>query len=299
MERARIPEEVASLARAHIGVIAQRSAVWDGIVSDLIVKGPAKSHEVVIEPAVDTIFLTRSNDPHRVVKQLNKGPERSVVHPGAIVNFVAAGDRLVTQVRHGNSGMDRLALSILPRALQRLDETREYRISPLRSVLMIERRLPHEILKALASEITAPGIHGRLYAETLASALVLDLIHHQGAPTRIAPIKGGLAPWQLRRVEDMINERLAEDVSLAELASATDLSKSHFARAFRKSTGLPPHKYQLNARVERAKYLLRRGDLTLAEVGLECGFCEQSHFTRAFHRIVGVSPGAWRRIQKI
>ena len=122
MDSVLIPDEVASLARKHTGVIAQHSAIWDGIVCDLIVKGPTGDHEVVVEPAVDTIFLTRSNDPHRIVKRLNKGPERSVVHPGAIVNFVAAGDTLVTQVRRGNSGMDRTALSILPRALQCFDE---------------------------------------------------------------------------------------------------------------------------------------------------------------------------------
>lgn len=298
MDSVLIPDEVASLARKHTGVIAQHSAIWDGIVCDLIVKGPTGDHEVVVEPAVDTIFLTRSNDPHRIVKRLNKGPERSVVHPGAIVNFVAAGDTLVTQVRRGNSGMDRTALSILPRALQCFDKSAELR-TPLRSAMMLERALPQEILKTLAAEVTAPGLHGQLFAETLAVALIVDLVRHQGAPSRITPVKGGLAPWQLRRIVDMIHDRLAEDISLSELAGATDLSKSHFARAFRNSTGLPPHKFQLNARIERAKYLLRRGDMALAEIALECGFCEQSHFTRAFHRMVGLSPGAWQRVQKI
>jgi AraC-like DNA-binding protein len=293
-----IADEVAALARTHIGIIAQRSAIWDGVVCDLIVKGPTRDHEVVVAPTVDTIFLTRSNDPHPVVKRLNNGPALSIVHPGSIVNFVAAGDSLVTQVRRGNSGMDRLALSILPRAFKELDELRGLDSTPLRSALAVDRHLPREILKALAEEVTAPGAGSQLYAETLVLALMLDLIRHQGAPRRIAPIKGGLAPWQLRRVEDMINDRLAEDISLSQLASVTDLSKSHFARAFRRSTGLPPHKYQLNARVERAKHLLRRGDMTLTEIGFDCGFSAQSEFIRTFHRLVGVSPGVWQRQQK-
>jgi hypothetical protein len=66
-----IPDQVASLARAHVGIIAQRSAIWDGAVCDLIVKGPTGDHEVVVAPKVDTFFLTRSNDPHPIVKRLN------------------------------------------------------------------------------------------------------------------------------------------------------------------------------------------------------------------------------------
>ena len=66
-----VPDQVASLARAHVGIIAQRSAIWDGAVCDLIVKGPTGDHEVVVAPKVDTFFLTRSNDPHPIVRRLN------------------------------------------------------------------------------------------------------------------------------------------------------------------------------------------------------------------------------------
>ena len=88
-----IPDEVAALARSHVGIISQRSALWDGAVSDLIVKGPTGNHEVVVTPAFDTFFLTRCNDPHPLVKRLNNGPSCSMVHPGSIANFVATGDR--------------------------------------------------------------------------------------------------------------------------------------------------------------------------------------------------------------
>jgi len=293
-----IPEEVAALARSHVGIISQRSAVWDGIVCDLIVKGPTGDHEVVVSPMVDTFFLTRSSDPHPLVKRLNKEPPRAITHPGSIVNFVAAGDTLVTQVSRGNSGMERLALALLPRAFKQFADAGDLAGCELRSAMMIERPLAHEILKALAEELTVPGIHGRLYGESLVLAAVLDLIRHSGAPRRIAPIKGGLAPWQLRRIEAMIKDNLADDIALAQLASAVSLSKSHFARAFRHSAGVPPHQYQLHARVERAKQLLRRGDMPLTEIGFACGFGTQSQFIRAFRSKVGVSPGVWQRLQK-
>jgi AraC-like DNA-binding protein len=294
-----IPDQVSALARAHVGIIAQRSAIWDGVVCDLIVKGPTGDHEVTVNPAADTFFLTRSHDPHPLVKRLNGASARSLIHPGALVNFIAAGDRLTTQVRRGNSGMDRLALSFLPQALKKLRDTHDIPSTELGSAMIIDRPLPREILRLLAEELSVPGVHGRLYAEALTLALLIDMLRHQDAPRRIVPIKGGLAAWQLRRVEEMIHGRLAEDLSLAELARVADLSKSHFARAFRRSTGLPPHQYQLNARVERAKQLLRCSDLTLTQIGSDCGFNEQSQFIRAFRRVVGVSPGTWQRMQKL
>jgi AraC-like DNA-binding protein len=293
-----LPDEVAKLALSHTGIISQRSAIWDGIVCDLIVKGPTGDHEVIVSPTVDTLFLTRSSDPHPLTKRLNKQPPRALVHPGSIVNFVAAGDTLTTQVPQGNSGMERLAVSILPSALRRLTQSDDFHSDEMRSAMVIERPLCHELLKALAEEVTAPGQRGQLYAETLVLAALLDLMKHSGALRRVAPVKGGLAPWQLRRVEAMIIDRLGEDVSLAELASAANLSKAHFARAFHQSIGMPPHKYQLNAHIEHPKHLLRRGDMSLTEVGIACGFGAQSQFIRAFNRVIGVTPGVWRRLQK-
>jgi AraC-like DNA-binding protein len=293
-----LPDEVAKLALSHIGIISQRSAIWDGIVCDLIVKGPTGDHEVIVSPTVDTLFLTRSSDPHPLTKRLNNQASRALVHPGSIVNFVAAGDTLTTQVPRGNSGMERLAVSILPSALRRLTQSGDFHDREMRSAMVIERPLCHELLKALAEEVMAPAQRGRLYAETLVLAALLDLMKHSGALPRVAPVKGGLAPWQLRRVEAMINDRLGEDVSLAELAIAANLSKAHFARAFHHSTGMPPHKYQLNARIEHAKRLLRRDEMSLTEIGMACGFGAQSQFIRAFNRVIGVAPGVWRRLQK-
>jgi AraC-like DNA-binding protein len=73
------------------------------------------------------------------------------------------------------------------------------------------------------------------------------------------------------------------------------LSVSHFSRAFAVSIGLPPHRWLLNRRVERAKSMLSNAAPTLSEVAIACGFADQSHFTRTFTREVGISPGAWRR----
>jgi NADP-dependent 3-hydroxy acid dehydrogenase YdfG/AraC-like DNA-binding protein len=109
------------------------------------------------------------------------------------------------------------------------------------------------------------------------------------------PIRGGLASWQERRAKEILRARLDGKVSLAELARECELSRSHFARAFKQSIGTSPHRWLLARRAEKAKDLLIRSKLSLAEIALACGFADQSHFTRVFADLVGTSPGAWRR----
>jgi AraC family transcriptional regulator len=94
----------------------------------------------------------------------------------------------------------------------------------------------------------------------------------------------------------MLAANLAGDIPLAEIAEACCLSVSHFSRAFRKSTGLAPHAWLLQARVEHAMNLLRRREHSLSEIALACGFVDQSHFTRVFVRRVGLTPRSWRRV---
>jgi transcriptional regulator GlxA family with amidase domain len=88
---------------------------------------------------------------------------------------------------------------------------------------------------------------------------------------------------------------LSTGVRLRDLAEITRLSQSQFGRAFKASTGLAPHQWQMNLRINRAQQLLLDGELSLAQIALVTGFSEQSHFTRVFRSIVGVSPGFWRR----
>ena len=82
---------------------------------------------------------------------------------------------------------------------------------------------------------------------------------------------------------------------MAQIAAEFDLSVSHFSRAFRSSTGLPPHQWLLRQRVKAAKQLMTVRDLPLSEIAISAGFANQSHFTRVFSATVGVSPGVWRR----
>jgi AraC family transcriptional regulator len=118
---------------------------------------------------------------------------------------------------------------------------------------------------------------------------------HSVIPLSPQVTRGGLAPWQLRRAQEMMRSHLDEAVPLAELARASGLSPGHFARAFKQTMGQPPHRWLMEQRIDKAKQLLIGTTLSLAEIALKCGFADQSHFTRVFSRVTHSSPGAWRR----
>ncbi len=97
------------------------------------------------------------------------------------------------------------------------------------------------------------------------------------------------------RVRQILRDRWAEPVSLAELTDAVGLSGFHLLRLFREQVGTPPHHYQLHLRISRAREMLDRG-LPIADVALDCGFADQPHFTRWFKRVVGFTPAAFARL---
>jgi AraC-like DNA-binding protein len=107
--------------------------------------------------------------------------------------------------------------------------------------------------------------------------------------------RGGLTTSALRRVLAYIDEHLGERISLGELAREAGISRFHFARQFRLSTGESPMEYLRRVRIERSKRILQNRETTIAEVAATLGFSDQSHFTRIFGRLVGVSPGSFAK----
>ncbi len=149
---------------------------------------------------------------------------------------------------------------------------------------------------ALLEEAGASEPFGRLYAESLANTLILHLLKNYSAINSQSEkaASGGLPPFRLRRAKDFIEANLETDFTLAELAAAVGFSQFHFARAFRRSTGLSVQQYATARRISRAKELLASGDLPLVEVSLRAGFKSQSHFTTVFHKTTAHTPKQWR-----
>lgn len=152
-----------------------------------------------------------------------------------------------------------------------------------------------DILAALWVEACDGCPLGRGYSTSLCTALVSHLARRYAVPAVGAGgRKGGLSPARLRRVLDHIDGHLGDGIGLTQLAALTGLSPAHFAAQFRRSTGLPPHRYLLQRRVGRAKKLVSAGRLSLAEISYALGFPSQAHFTTTFRKLVGTTPGAYR-----
>ena len=115
------------------------------------------------------------------------------------------------------------------------------------------------------------------------------------APPPLTVTRGGLSGWQRKKVADFIEEHLAEEVRLSALAGLVDLSPYHFARAFKQSFGVPPHRYHVGRRIERAKTLLAEQARPVTEIALILGFAETSSFSATFRKTTGTSPTAFRR----
>jgi AraC family transcriptional regulator len=146
----------------------------------------------------------------------------------------------------------------------------------------------------LKREAEAPT--ATLYAEALEAVLAHELMRmNSDAPQAAGLSKGGLAAWQEKRVAAYIDEHLSDDIPLIELAQIAGLSPFHFSRAFKETFGVPPHRYHLIARIEHAKLLLARHDISVTEAGLKAGFRETSSFSAAFRKITQQSPSQYQR----
>lgn len=135
-----------------------------------------------------------------------------------------------------------------------------------------------------------------LLSQQLAIHLLLRHSNLAGpSAARCDAAKGGLAPHHIHRVTQYMEDHLARDVSLAELAGITGLSTFHLCRAFKQSTGLPPHRWRLARRIERAREMLENTDLPVTEVAAAVGYDDPSQLACAFRKALGVSPSQYRR----
>jgi AraC family transcriptional regulator len=140
-----------------------------------------------------------------------------------------------------------------------------------------------------------PSAQNRLYAEALGFVLGHELLRMSRGARNKAMVRGGLASWQQRVVTNYIEEHLAEPISLAALASMVRLSQFYFCRAFKQSVGVPPHRYHMTRRIERAKVLLAEHKYSVTEIGVSLGFSAPSSFTAAFRRVTGSTPSGFGR----
>jgi AraC family transcriptional regulator len=176
----------------------------------------------------------------------------------------------------------------------------EMELDPSRAVLEPQHQFRdaqiEHIAWALDADRRSAHPSGSLYTEILGLALAVHLLGRYSAPRGfqpVSPARGrGLSALQFRRVVAFIEEHLDEDLSIARLAGSAAISASHFKTLFKRTTGMPVHRYVVQRRVERARTLLATGDLPASQVALAAGFAHQSHMARAMRRLLGVTPRA-------
>ena len=152
-------------------------------------------------------------------------------------------------------------------------------------------RLLEDVRGALDGDLDTATRAVRRFAELLASKL-------SNSPCS-APARCGLAPWQKRKIQSYIGDRLELPLSGKYLAKLVSLSTGYFCHAFKESFGEPPYAYIARLRIERAKELMLTTSQSLSEIALACGYVDQPHLCRRFRRATGTTPGAWRRSHAI
>jgi AraC family transcriptional regulator len=247
--------------------------------------------ELLLPPLTHHLLLVYQHPPGRFAMHCDDLHRQAPPSPGSLV-VIPAG---VPTRWEWRGACDSAQVQLEPRRLAQVAEE-TFDLDPQRVALPPVFDLSHPplqaVIAALQAELTSGGAGGPLLAESLGNVLAVHLLRRLVAPARAGlPADGALPKRKLRAVIEYIHEHLDAELSLDHLAAVAHLSPYHFARRFKNSTGLPPHQYVIARRVERAKELLRqRNPLPLAEVATEVGFSDQSHFTRHFKRLVGVTP---------
>ncbi|MEV0600460.1 helix-turn-helix transcriptional regulator [Streptomyces sp. NPDC050315] len=159
-------------------------------------------------------------------------------------------------------------------------------------------QLLEQLVRALEGVVRDREPSARTYADQLGMMIAGQLARHHSTRRPAPPAartRGGLTERRFAAVRELLDARLAEPLPLADLAAAANLSVSQFARSFKARTGLPPHRYLMRLRVERAARLLRTTTVPISEVAARCGFSHQEHLTRVLRAQLGTTPGALRR----
>jgi AraC family transcriptional regulator len=161
--------------------------------------------------------------------------------------------------------------------------------------LAIEDPVIQQLALALKLEIQTGCLSGRLYGESLGIALAARLVQNYAVSKPSEFKANGLSRSQLKRVIDYMKANLTQDLSILDLATLTGMSESHLSRSFKRSVGIAPYQYLRQQRVERAKQLLEQQSIAISTIALDCGFANQTHLTKVFRQMTGMTPKAYQK----
>jgi AraC family transcriptional regulator len=264
---------------------------WNGLIVERFRHSPAEHHFPALPEYMASLYL---GQPVRSVRwsgdRIHEGPTLK----GA-VTVKAYGQPAGW---HFDKDVDLLVMRFAPAFLRDVAEENGLNAAAVELLASFDRRddAVEHIGLAMLAEMEAGDAGGRVYGESLATALATHLLRNHGpSPQAVADQRGGLSKNTLRRVTDFVNDNLSMDLGLSEMARVANLSQYHFSRQFKRSTGLSPHQYVIQRRVKRARELLSSTDLSLGDVASAVGFTHQSHLAHHVRRHFGVAPSSLHR----
>jgi AraC family transcriptional regulator len=187
-------------------------------------------------------------------------------------------------------------IAICPTLLNRTTQELMQHEIELIPQLAIDDPVIQQLALALKLEIQTGCMSGKLYGESLGTALAARLVQNYAVSKPSLEFKANtLAQSQLERVIDYIKANLTQDLSILDLATLTGMSESHFSRSFKRSMGIAPYQYLMQQRVKRAKQLLEKKSIAISTIALDCGFANQTHLTKVFRQMTGMTPKAYQK----
>jgi AraC family transcriptional regulator len=191
-------------------------------------------------------------------------------------------------------------IAICPTLLNQATQELSPREIELIPQVSIDDPVIQQLALALKLEIQTGCMSGKLYGESLGIALAARLVANYAISKPLLEFKAsGFPQSQLKRVIDYVQANLTEDLSILDLAKLASMSESHFSRGFKQSVGISPYQYLLQQRVERAKELLEKRSLSISTIALDCGFANQTHLTKVFRQITGMTPKAYQNASNL
>ena len=269
---------------------------WNGITVRNIVHYPHPGkawHDLSSHEATVAIVLGQVGGYCEPRLNLNRSTARSRFGAGHAT--FAPSDMTVWGYTDGLQSIRELRMSFAAKVLESiLGDELDLAKTDTPVLLLYDEKIAR-CAELLAEECQEPSNGGTLYDESLTTALTATLFSRRNAQIQRA---NGLSRWQLRRATEYLEAHMTQDVSLEEMAKLVGLSQSQFARSFKISTGMPPYKWSLNARIKRAQEHLLLGRESIAFIALQTGFADQSHFTKTFRHATGATPKDWQRSRK-
>lgn len=275
-------------------VLSSRQLSWNGILVEQFQYSPT-SNEAKSPALSDHRLILPLGSPAPSIQKRDNAKHESILQQGDSI-FVPAGYPSSWRSPRRDTNrpkQQQLHIWLKPESLEQVAQASEINLERIDLVNCFGRQdlQLHHIAMLLLGELQSNGIMGRLYVESLTQALVIHLLRHYS--TIAPPITSqnrSVTHNQLQQAIDYIHAHLDRDLSLVEIAQVINISPTYFASLFKRATGISPHQYVIKQRVERAKMLLSKTDLEIANIALQVGFSSQSHLTQQFKRFTGMTP---------